>query len=109
MLFSSISFLYYFLPTLLLIYFVVPKKFKNPVLLIGSLFFYFYGEPKYVFLLLFSSLADYINALMIDQYRGQKIAKVALIASIGINLLLLGFFKYTDFFIGNINTIFGTT
>lgn len=108
MLFSSISFLYYFLPTLLLIYFVVPKKFKNPVLLIGSLFFYFYGEPKYVFLLLFSSLADYINALMIDQYRGQKIAKVALIASIGINLLLLGFFKYTDFFIGNINTIFGT-
>lgn len=91
MLFSSISFLYYFLPILLLIYFVVPNKLKNTVLLIGSLFFYFYGEPKYVLLLVFSSVTDYINSLIIDKYRDTKIAKLALIASITINLSLLGF------------------
>ncbi len=108
MLFSSISFLYYFLPVLLLIYFAVPNKFKNTVLLVGSLLFYFYGEPKYVLLLLFSSIADYINSLIIDHYRGRKIAKVALIASIAINLSLLGFFKYADFFIANINGLFGS-
>jgi len=103
MLFSSISFLYYFLPILLLFYFSVPYKFKNTILLIGSLFFYFYGEPKYIFLLIFSSLADYINSLIIDRHRGTKIAKAALVASIVINLSLLGFFKYGDFFIRNIN------
>lgn len=107
MLFSSISFLYYFLPILLLIYFTVPNKFKNTVLLAGSMLFYFYGEPRYVFLLLFSSVADYVNSLIIDKHRDTKIAKAALVASIAINLSLLGFFKYSDFFISNINAAFG--
>ncbi len=107
MLFSSISFLYYFLPILLLIYFAVPNKFKNTVLLVGSMLFYFYGEPKYVFLLLFSSIVDYTNSLIIDKYRDTKIAKAALTSSIVVNLSLLGFFKYSDFFISNVNGLFG--
>lgn len=106
MVFSSVSFLYYFLPAILLVYFSVPYRFKNTVLLLGSLFFYFWGEPKYVVLLLFSSVVDYIHALIIDKYRGSKIAKGALLSSIIINLSLLGFFKYSDFFIANINAIF---
>ena len=108
MVFSSISFLYYFLPLMLCIYFIAPYKLKNTALLIGSLLFYFWGEPKYAVLLLFSSAVDYINALIIERYRGSKVAKGAIIASIVINLSLLGFFKYSDFFIDNFNALFGT-
>ena len=109
MLFSSISFLYIFLPVILLLYFIVPFKAKNYVLLIGSLFFYFVGEPIYVTLLLFSSLSDYLHSLYIESHRGTKGAKVALFSSIVINLGMLGFFKYADFFIGSINGLLGTS
>ena len=107
MLFSSISFLYVFLPLILVLYFLVPAKGKNYVLLIGSLFFYFVGEPIYVTLLLFSSVSDYLHSLYIESHRGSTGAKVALISSIVINLGLLGFFKYADFFIGGINDLLG--
>ena len=103
MVFSSITFLYYFLPILLGIYFVVPSKFKNLVLLIFSLLFYFYGEPKYVIILLFSCLINYIFGLIIEKRK----SKLYLVLAIIINLGLLIFFKYTNFFIGNINNIFG--
>ena len=108
MLFSSISFLYYFLPAVLVLYFLVPFKFKNLVLLAASLFFYFYGEPVYVVLMVVSSLSAYIHGLLIDRFRGTKWSKVFLVSSVVIGLSGLLFFKYTDFFITNTNSIFGT-
>lgn len=105
MLFSSISFLYYFLPVVLILYFVVPFKFKNFVLLIASLFFYFYGEPIYTLLMLGTTVSSYIHGLLIDRFRGTKWSKVFLISSVITSLLVLGFFKYTDFFITNVNAI----
>lgn len=108
MLFSSITFLYAFLPIVLALYFVAPRRLKNYVLLLSSLVFYFFGEPIYTLLLIFSSLSDYAHSLYIEKHRGTKNAKVALISSIIINLAMLGFFKYADFFIGNINQMLGT-
>ena len=107
MLFSSISFLYLFLPVLL-VYYVVPKSWRNHVLLIASLLFYFVGEPVYVLLLVFSSLSDFFHSLYIEKHRGTKKAKIALTSSIAINLCMLGFFKYTDFLIGAVNGLLGT-
>ena len=108
MLFSSIPFLYYFLPTVLILYFAVPFKFKNLVLLIASLFFYFYGEPIYVLLMLASCLSSYIHGLLIDKTRGTKWSKLWLVSSVTTSLLMLGFFKYSDFFISNVNAIFSS-
>ena len=107
MLFSSISFLYLFLPVLL-VYYVVPKRWRNHVLLVASLLFYFVGEPVYVLLLIFSSLSDFFHSLYIEKHRGTKKAKIALTSSIAINLGMLGFFKYTDFLIGAVNGLLGT-
>ncbi len=106
MLFTSISFLYVFLPIVFLLYFITPKRFRNYILLIASLIFYFIGEPKYVLILVFSSISDYIHALIIEKYRGEKKSTYALISSIVINVSLLMFFKYADFFIGIINSVF---
>ncbi len=106
MLFTSISFLYVFLPIVLIIYFITPKRVRNYVLLVSSLLFYFIGEPKYVLILVFSSISDYIHALIIEKYRGEKKSTYALISSIVINVSLLVFFKYADFFIGIINSVF---
>ncbi|MBE6927562.1 MAG: MBOAT family protein [Ruminococcaceae bacterium] len=108
MVFSSISFLYLFLPVVLLLYFAVPKSWKNYVLLASSVFFYFVGEPIYVILLVISSVSDFLHSLYIESHRGTTGAKIALISSIIINLTLLGFFKYADFFIGSFNDLFGT-
>ena len=104
MLFSSITFLFYFLPILLIIYFIVPKKFKNLVLFIFSLFFYFYGEPKYGFLLLLSCVINYIMGNLIDKHR--KYGKIFLIIAFVYDIGSLLYFKYLDFFIENINNIF---
>jgi alginate O-acetyltransferase complex protein AlgI len=87
-------------------YFIVPRKIKNTVLLISSLFFYFAGEPIYSLLLIGSSLSGYIHGLLIEKYRDKPLSKLFLISSIITGLGLLGFFKYSDFFIRNINTIF---
>lgn len=106
MLFSGISFLYFFLPFTAL-YYVIPKRFKNLFLMIVSLAFYFFGEPIYVSLLIFSSLVDFTHGLYIEKNRGTKKAKLALISSIIINVGLLGIFKYTDFFIATFNTLSG--
>ncbi len=105
MLFSSIPFLYYFLPVVLALYFIVPFKFKNLVLLVSSLFFYFYGEPVYVILMLVSSLSSYVHGLLIDKCKGTKWAKIWLTSSVVTSLLMLGFFKYSDFFIENFNAL----
>ena len=105
MLFSSITFIYYFLPILLLIYFLVPKKYKNLVLLIFSLLFYFLGEPKYIVILLLSCLLNYFFGNKVYKSKNKKLW---LIVSIIYNVGQLLIFKYTDFFIENINSIFNS-
>lgn len=101
MVFSSITFLFYFLPAVIAIYYLVPKKCKNFVLLIASLAFYFYGEPKYTLLMIFSIICTYIFGLLID--KDKKHAKLFLILSMLISIGLLVYFKYINFIIKNIN------
>ena len=103
MVFSSITFLFYFLPIVLAIYYIVPNKFKNVVILISSFAFYFFGEPTYILLMIFSIISTYIFGLLIDKHRGTENAKLFLILSIAISVALLVYFKYIDFIIENIN------
>lgn len=107
MLFSSIPFLFYFLPLVLVLYFVVPKKLKNTVLLLSSLFFYGWGEPKFLIFMLVSITQGYVFGLLIEKYHGMKRSKVFLVASVIFSLSLLVYCKYTDFFIKNFNTLTG--
>lgn len=107
MVFSSLTFLTLFLPAALLVYFTVPRQGKNLVLFMFSLLFYAWGEPIYVLLMIFSTVLDYTCGRLVERYRGTKNQKIGLIVSIIVNLGLLCFFKYTDFFIGAINGIFG--
>ena len=108
MVFSSLTFLMLFLPSVLLIYFAVPRQGKNAVLFIFSLLFYAWGEPIYVGLMIFSTVLDYTCGWLVEKYRGTSKQKIGLLISVFTNLSLLFFFKYTDFFIGTINTVFGT-
>ncbi len=109
MVFSGINFLFYFLPCILLLYYLMPRKGKNFLLFFGSLFFYAWGEPVYVVLMIFSSVVDYLNGLGIEKNRDKpRRAKLFLCLSVLINLALLGFFKYADFLISNINALLGT-
>ena len=107
MLFSSITFLYCFLPCVLLVYFVVPDRMNNAVLLLASLFFYGWGEPKYLIFMLASVTQSYAAALLVERFRGTKIAKAALAVSAAASLGLLAYCKYADFFIGNFNAVTG--
>lgn len=104
MIFSSIYFIYYFLIIFLILYFITPKKYKNYTLLLGSLFFYFYGDSKYIVLLLISSLANYILGRLISK----KNKKLFLIIGLIFNFGLLFYFKYFNFFLSNINSLFKT-
>lgn len=104
MIFSSIYFIYYFLIIFLILYFITPKKFKNYTLLLGSLFFYFYGDSKYIILLLISSLVNYILGRLISK----KNKKLFLIIGLIFNFGLLFYFKYFNFFLSNINSLFKT-
>ncbi|MBQ6837832.1 MAG: MBOAT family protein [Clostridia bacterium] len=107
MLFSSIPFLYYFLPVVLILYFIAPKKLKNSVLLLTSLVFYGWGEPKYVVLMIASILIGYVSGLLIEAFSQKKISKLFLWLSVGINIGFLAYFKYADFFIENFNAATG--
>ena len=104
MIFSSIYFIYYFLIIFLILYFITPKKFKNYTLLLGSLFFYFYGDSKYIVLLLISSLVNYILGRLISK----KNKKLFLIICLIFYFCLLFYFKYFNFFLSNINSLFKT-
>lgn len=107
MVFSSLIFLFIFLPIFLVIYFLVPKKFKNLILFLFSLVFYAWGEPIYVVIMLFSTVYDYTIGLFMDRYRSNKyIPRICLVLSILGNMGMLMFFKYSNFFIENINNIF---
>ena len=105
MVFSSITFLFYFLPIVLLSYYLVPKKVKNIVLLISSLFFYFWGEPKNILIMISMIVFSYIGGLVIDKLREKKskFIKLFLFIIIVIDLSALFYFKYIDFLIRNIN------
>lgn len=107
MLFSSITFLYCFLPCVLLVYFVVPDRLKNFTLLVASLIFYGWGEPKYLVFMLLSVTQSYIAALLVERFRGKKLAKLALALSAVASLGLLAYCKYADFFIENFNAVTG--
>lgn len=108
MVFSSTIFLCVYLPLVLLGYYICPKKGKNLFLLIVSLIFYAWGEPKYVFLMIFSILVNYVFGLLMDKHReNKKRLKLLLAISVIIDLGLLSVFKYTDFIITNINSVFG--
>ena len=101
MIFSSITFLFYFLPILLAIYYIVPHKLKNIILLIASLGFYAYGEPKYVIVMIISIIATYIFGILMGKYEKHK--KIFLIFSICVSIGMLTYFKYINFIIQNIN------
>ncbi|NLC90144.1 MAG: hypothetical protein GX681_08815 [Clostridiaceae bacterium] len=107
MLFSSITFLYYFLPIVLIVYFLTPKKGKNLVLMIASFIFYGWGEPVYLLFMLLSVGVHYVLALLIERHQGGKLAKFWLILAVTFSLALLGYFKYADFFIQNFNAVTG--
>ena len=110
MVFSSTIFLCVYLPLVLLGYYICPKKGRNLFLLIASLVFYAWGEPKYVFLMIFSILVNYIFGRLMDKHReNKKRLKLMLVLSVVIDLGLLSVFKYTDFVITNINAIFGSS
>ena len=107
MLFSSIPFLYYFLPIVVIVYFCLPKVLKNAWLLISSLVFYGWGEPKYVFLMLATIALFYGCGLGIGFAKKQAVKKLWLILSVVISLGLLAVFKYADFFVENFNAATG--
>ena len=107
MLFSGIPFLYYFLPAVLILYFAVPRKLKNSVLLVFSLLFYAWGEPKYIILMLISIASGYILGLLIEKFHDKFLSKLFLALSVIISIGFLAYFKYADFFISNFNSITG--
>lgn len=110
MVFSSLEFLFLYLPVTLLFYFMIPPKYlkwRNLELLIMSLIFYGWGEPVYMFLMIFTIIIDYIGGFLVAKYldTNKKKSKAWMIATIVVNLLILGFFKYYNFFVENINPI----
>ena len=104
MLFSSIPFLFYFLPCVLLVYFLVPQKGRNAVLLAASLFFYGWGEPKFLLFMVFSIVQGYVFARLIERGRGKKLF---LALSLAVSFALLAYCKYADFFLENFNAVTG--
>ena len=112
MVFSSLLFLFYFLSAVLLLYFLVPKKLKNALLLAASLLFYAWGEPVYVVVMIAVIAADYLFGLLIQRRKDAgnlRAARTVLVAGIVFNLAILGFFKYTNFLVGNLNAIPGVS
>ena len=107
MVFSSVLFLFRFLPFFFIVYFLIPGRGKNVVLFLGSLLFYAWGEPVYILLMLFSTLVDYVNGRLIGKFQGRNQAKVFLVLSVVINLFILCFFKYADFLIQTVNGLTG--
>lgn len=101
MLFSSITFLYYFLPIVLVLYYVVPRKLKNFILFLSSLVFYAWGEPKYVILMLLSVLIGYLAGVLMDKLPKKPVMYVSVILCFS----FLIYFKYTNFFIDNVNAL----
>ena len=112
MVFSSLLFLFIFLPAVLIVYYIVPRKLKNSILLLFSLVFYAWGEPIYILLMLASIILSYVGGILIGwlkQKEKVKSAKAVLIIFSILSLSMLAFFKYANFAIGTVNGIFGTS
>lgn len=110
MVFSSLLFLFIFLPAVLLLYHVSPWRIKNLILFAASLLFYAWGEPIYIALMLLSTLTDYVFGLLLDKPKlGNAGRRWVLAASVVVNLGVLAFFKYADFLIDNVNALLGTS
>ena len=108
MLFSSVPFLYWFLPCVLILYAIVPRKLKNTILLLSSLFFYGYGETRYVIWMVVAIILAYIFGLLIERYETfPQLSKLFLVLSVISSITMLGYFKYANFFIQNINAVTG--
>lgn len=108
MIFSSLLFIFWFMPVFFAVYYLVPAKYKNLVLLIGSMFFYGWGEPKYLILLIVSIFVNYLAGLLINRFRGRG-DKVVLVCALLFDIGMLFFFKYINFFIENINAAVGSS
>ncbi|MDO4187463.1 MAG: MBOAT family O-acyltransferase [Lachnospiraceae bacterium] len=108
MIFSSLLFLFRFIPVFFLIYYLVPKRLKNVVLLIGSIIFYAWGEPKFLILIIISIVVNYVAGILIDHFKnkGSTLARLFFLLAIIYDLSTLFVFKYIDFFITNINSVF---
>jgi alginate O-acetyltransferase complex protein AlgI len=110
MVFASLLFIAIFLPAVLILYFVAPRKLRNLVLFLTSLVFYAWGEPVYIVLMLFSTLVDYTHGMLVHYFKTRNrmfAAKCVVFSAMTMNLLLLSFFKYADFFVNTVNSIFG--
>lgn len=107
MLFSSITFLFYFLPAFLLVYFAVPFRLKNAVLLAFSLFFYAWGGVKYAAVMLLLIALGYVFGLLIERLRGRRASKLILGAGVAVTISFMLYFKYTDFLLENLGRLFG--
>ena len=106
MVFSSLVFLFVFLPIVLTLYYLSNKKYKNYLLLLASLFFYAWGEPTYVVIMLVSIVANYLCGLLVDDNREDKVRVAGVVISVVFNICMLGVFKYSGFLVENINSIF---
>lgn len=109
MVFSSLVFLFVFLPIVLVLYYLSSKKYRNYLLLLASLFFYAWGEPTYVVIMLVSIGANYLCGLLVDEKRADKVRVTGVVISVIFNICMLGVFKYSGFFVKNINTAFNTS
>ncbi len=110
MVFSSLTFMYVYLPIVLGIYFLVPKPLRNPVMFIAGLLFYGWGEPVYLWIMVLSTLIDYIAGLIMNKYDDKPaIRRLCLIVSVAMNLGLLSIFKYSGFFVSSLNSLLGTS
>ena len=107
MVFSSIPFLFFFLPVVMFFYFITPDRYKNLILLLASLLFYAWGEPRNVVIMVLSIVVSYISGIIIEKNFGTVKAKTACIGSVSIQLIFLMYFKYTDFLIENLNHLTG--
>ena len=109
MVFSSLVFLFVFLPIVLVLYYLSGKKYRNYLLLLASLFFYAWGEPTYVVIMLISIGANYLCGLLVDEKRADKVRVAGVVISVIFNICMLGVFKYSGFFVKNINAAFNTS
>ncbi|MFJ7406609.1 MULTISPECIES: MBOAT family O-acyltransferase [unclassified Lysinibacillus] len=109
MVFSSLLFLFVFLPIVLTLYYCSPRKIRNLILFLMSLIFYAWGEPVYIVIMLVSTLTDYTFGLLLDKPNMSSVKRKGIVVcSIIVNLMLLSYFKYADFLIHNVNALLGT-
>ena len=107
MIFSSLLFLFWFIPVFFTVYYICPGRFRNAVLFIGSIIFYAWGEPEFLVLIFISIFVNYIMGLLMYRAKADAIRRLCLIIALTYDFLMLFIFKYADFFIENINRLTG--